>query len=62
MPTANGGVGEKMWWAYVWCVIKGVMVRQAYCKRVKKLATRERTPVGVNGGPTAQGVRAYPIG
>jgi hypothetical protein len=51
-----------MWWAYVWCVIKGVMVWQAYCERVKKLATRERTPVGVNGGRAAQGVRAYPIG
>jgi hypothetical protein len=48
MPKANEGVQEKKWWAYVWCVIKGVMVWQAYCERVKKLSGRQMTQVSVD--------------
>jgi hypothetical protein len=41
MRDADGGVGEVRWWAYmwyVWYVCKTLVVWQAYCERLNKLA------------------------
>jgi hypothetical protein len=58
MPDENGGVGEKKWWSYVWCVIKGLTVWQAYCERVRKLSASQMRQVSVDEVRAAQGVRA----
>ncbi|KAF2825976.1 hypothetical protein CC86DRAFT_293477, partial [Ophiobolus disseminans] len=38
MADADGGVGKLKWAAYVRCVVKVLVVWQAYCERVRKLA------------------------
>jgi hypothetical protein len=41
MRGAYGGMGKEKWHAYVKCVVNGVLVWQAYCKRVQKLTSRQ---------------------
>ncbi|XP_014556246.1 hypothetical protein COCVIDRAFT_100229 [Bipolaris victoriae FI3] len=31
----SGGVSQRKWWMYVWCVIKALMVWQAYAERLR---------------------------
>jgi hypothetical protein len=38
MPDATGGLEKAKWWAYVECVVKAVVVWQAYCERVRELS------------------------
>ncbi|KAF1830089.1 hypothetical protein BDW02DRAFT_116889 [Decorospora gaudefroyi] len=42
MPRANGGVDSAKWWAYVWCVVKALLVWQAYCERAHTLSFTAR--------------------
>ena len=40
MLGADGGVGQKKWNFYVRCVLKGLLVWQAYCEQVQQLSAR----------------------
>ena len=43
MPSADGGIGQEKWWAYIQCVIKALLVWQAYCEHDQMLwAERKR--------------------
>ncbi|KAF5846477.1 hypothetical protein GGP41_003852 [Bipolaris sorokiniana] len=35
LAGTSGGVSQKKWWMYVWCVIKALMVWQAYAARLR---------------------------
>jgi hypothetical protein len=61
MPDADGGVGKRRWWAYVWCVVKGLLVWQAYCERVRKLVVRQTRQASVDVDGTEEGVWTYSI-
>ena len=37
MADSDGGVGKSRWEAFVWCVIKALLVWQAYCERIQEL-------------------------
>jgi hypothetical protein len=61
MPDAHGGVGKEKWQAYVRCVVKALLVWQAYCGRVKKIAARRVTQVEIDDA-RAEGIMAYRVG
>jgi hypothetical protein len=62
MPEANGGVSQKRWWMYVWCVIKAVFVWQAYCERARRLMFRRTQHVAISPAGAEDGVLAYRLG
>jgi hypothetical protein len=61
MPEAHGGVDQRRWWAYVWCVVKALVVWQAFCERAQMLMARRGEAGEVDVELAAQDVRAYRI-
>jgi hypothetical protein len=49
MPNATGVTKKKKSWAYVWCVMRGLLVWQACCERVQKLSMKQVRQINVNG-------------
>ena len=37
MLASDGGVGKQRWRAFVWCVVKGLIVWQGYCEQIQEL-------------------------
>lgn len=49
MPDADGGVKKEEWQAYVRCVVKALLVWQAYCEHVQKLTRQQVFSASIEG-------------